>query len=198
MLWLALRLRQLGYQTLLFRYKTVHASIQENSQALWRFLEKQFGPEMRDATKVPVHLVCHSLGGMVAMDMFHRYPNARMGRMVALGTPFQGCLAAKKMAQWKVGRSALGKSLTRGLGGGGFSRVPPGREVGIIAGDHSLGLGRMFWGLEKPNDGTVAVAETHLDGAKAHRTLPVVHMGLVVSKRAIQMIHHFLSTGTFE
>ena len=193
---IALRLRRIGYQTEIFRYRTVHANVTESSHALWQFLEARFGTDMR--TVGQVHLVCHSLGGIVALEMLHRYPQARIGRVVALGTPFQGSIAAQKIAQWHWGRFALGRSLTRALGGNGFSKVPQGREVGILAGDHSLGLGRMFWGLEKSNDGTVAVSETYLEGAKAHRVLPVVHMGLLFSPRAAQMTHNFLKTGAFE
>lgn len=194
---LAFRLRRLGYQTLLFRYPTVQATVVKNCDALWSFLQVQFGTEMNQAGTVPIHLVCHSLGGNVALEMLHRYPQARIGRMVALGTAFRGSIAVKKMAQWTLGRVVLGKSLTRALGGGGFVGVPEGREVGILAGTRSLGLGRKFWGMETPNDGTIAVAETYLDGAKDHRTLAVIHMGLVVSSRATQMIHRFLSTGSF-
>lgn len=194
---LASRLKKMGYQTMLFQFSTVRANVVENSQALWLFLEQQFGPQMRDAVDGQVHLVCHSLGGLVAIEMLHRYPQARIGRMVALGSPFRGSIAAKKIAQWRLGRVFLGKSLSRALGGGGFYQVPQGREVGILAGDRSLGLGRIFWGVEKPNDGTVAVEETYLDGAKEHRTLPVIHMGLVVSRRASKMIHNFLTTGLF-
>ncbi|MEO5363344.1 MAG: alpha/beta hydrolase, partial [Magnetococcus sp. DMHC-8] len=196
---LALRLRRLGYRTLPFRYRTVHANVEESSHDLWQFLEQQFGPMMAHAPADQVHLVCHSLGGTVALEMLHRHPQARIGRMVAMGTPFRGNVAAQKIAQWALGRVALGKSLARALGGGGFACAPPGREIGILAGDRSLlGVGRAIWGIVEPNDGNVAVSETHLEGATDHRTLPVIHMGLVFSERASQMVHHFLQTGRFE
>ncbi len=195
---LALRLRRLGYRTLPFRYRTVHANVEESSHDLWRFLEQQFGPMMTNAPEGQVHLLCHSLGGIVALEMLHRHPQARIGRMVALGTPFQGNIAARKIAQWALGRVFLGKSLARALGGGGFAHVPPGREMGLLAGNRSLlQIGRTLWGIGEPNDGTVAVSETHLEGAKEHRTLPLVHMGLVFSERASQMIHQFFQTGHF-
>ncbi|CAK0762970.1 Alpha/beta fold hydrolase [uncultured Gammaproteobacteria bacterium] len=195
---LALRLRRSAYRTLLFRYRTVHASVEESSHDLWHFLEQQFGPMMRHALPGQVHLVCHSLGGMVALEMLHRYPQARIGRMVAMGTPFRGNVAAQKIAQWTWGRVVLGKSLTRALKGGGFAHAPPGREIGILAGDHSLlGMGRKLWGIGEPNDGTIAVSETYLDGAKAHQTLPIIHMGLVFSEHAFQLVQKFLTTGTF-
>ena len=196
---LALRLRQFGYQTLPFRYRTVQASVTESSHELWQFLEQQFGPKMCNAPVGPVHLVCHSLGGMVALEMLHRYPQAHIGRMVALGTPFRGNVAAKKIAQWTLGRALLGKSLTGALGGDGLTHAPPGREIGILAGNRSLlGVGYKLWGIGEPNDGTIALSETYLDGAKAHHTLPVVHMGLPFSEEASRMVHHFLTTGTFK
>lgn len=195
---LARRLRQFGYQPLPFRYHTVRASVAESSHDLWQFLEQRFGAQMCHAPADSVHLVCHSLGGMVALEMLHRYPQARIGRMVALETPFRGNMAAKKIAQWTLGRLFLGKSLTRALGGGGFIHAPPGREIGILAGNRSLlGLGHKLWGIEEPNDGTIALSETYLDGATAHHVLPVVHMGLLFSEEASRMVHRFLATGRF-
>ncbi|MBF0185586.1 MAG: alpha/beta hydrolase [Magnetococcales bacterium] len=196
---LGLRLRNLGYQTLFFRYRSVHAHVTQSSHELWLFLQRHFGSDMRHAPEGQVHLVCHSLGGMVALDMLHRHPEARIGRMVALGTPFRGNVAAKKIAQWSWGRMALGRSLHRALDGSGFTHVPTGREIGILAGDRSLlGAGRSLWGIGEANDGNVAVSETYLEGAKAHRTLPVIHMGLVFSEQALAMVHRFLQTGHFE
>ncbi|MEO5350517.1 MAG: hypothetical protein H7836_12840 [Magnetococcus sp. YQC-3] len=137
-------------------------------------------------------------GGSVALEMLHRHPEARIGRMVAMGTPFRGNRAAKKIAQWTLGRMILGRSLPRALGGGGFTSAPPGREIGILAGDRSLlGVGRSLWGFGEPNDGNVAVSETHLEGEKEHRTLPVIHMGLLFSEEAARMVDHFLQTGSF-
>ncbi|MBF0399199.1 MAG: alpha/beta hydrolase [Magnetococcales bacterium] len=199
MRWLAQRLRQWGYQTLPFRYHTVHASVAESSQQLWQFLEQHFGPQMCNAPSGQPHLVCHSLGGMVALEMLHRYPQARIGRMVAMGTPFRGNVAAKKIAQWSWGRVILGRSLSGALGGGGLTSAPPGREIGILAGNRSLlGVGRKLWGIGEANDGTIAVSETYLDGATAHRVLPVVHMGLLFSETASRMVYQFISTGRFE
>ncbi|MBF0097427.1 MAG: alpha/beta fold hydrolase [Magnetococcales bacterium] len=195
---LAMRLRKLGYQTLFFRYRSVHVPVSQSSHELWLYLQHHFAANMKQAPEGKVHLVCHSLGGMVALDMLHRHPEARIGRMVALGTPFRGNIAAKKIAQWSWGRMALGKSMQHALGGGGFTRVPEGREIGILAGDRSLwGAGRSLWGIGEANDGNVAVSETYLDGAKAHRTLPVIHMGLLFSEEALQLIHHFLQSGRF-
>lgn len=191
------RLTNMGYQTLMFSYPTIQASVTDNAQSLWNFLESHFGSNMLQAPPGQVHLVCHSLGGSVALEMLYQFPQANIGRMVALGTPFRGSRAAQRIADFKMGRFALGKSLNRAMGGGGYTQVPPGREIGILAGDLAIGFGPLIFGVKKPCDGTVSVSETYLEGAKAHQTLPVIHMGLVFSRRAVRMVHHFLSWGTF-
>ncbi len=191
------RLRHQGYRIDRFRYPTVRRTIDENSDALWHHLQKRFGPDMTAVPEGSVHLLCHSLGGVVALTMLNRYHQARIGRMVALGSPFQGSLTAKSLVRWSAGRLFLGQAMHRALGGGGPVRVPPGREIGIIAGNRSLGISDWLWPLPRPNDGTVAVAETRLAGA-VHTTLPLVHMGLVTSRRVPPLVDLFLRTGNFQ
>ena len=70
-------------------------------------------------------------------------------------------------------------------------------EVGVIAGDHALGFGRLIGHLPEPNDGTVAVEETRLDGATDHVVLPVSHTGLLVSEAVVGATVNFLSSGRF-
>ncbi|HIJ84600.1 MAG TPA: alpha/beta fold hydrolase, partial [Magnetococcales bacterium] len=117
---LAKRLEKLGYDTLFFKYPTVRAGLLDNALALWRFLENSFGKDMEQAkTLPPVHLVCHSLGGLVALHMLHRQPQAIIGRMVAIATPFRGCLAARRLSRWPFGSILLGGSMDQGLYSGG-------------------------------------------------------------------------------
>ncbi len=188
------RLRRHGYQVDHFRYPTVRCDMSENSDALWQYLSKQCALEMASDSAGSVHLVCHSLGGVVALTMLARYPELPVARMVALGSPFHGSLTAQHLTRWRSGRLFLGKSMNHALDGGGPSRVPLGREVGIIAGSRSLGISDFLWPL--PNDGTVAVIETQLPGA-VHTTLPLVHMGLVTSRRVPPLVDVFLRTGHF-
>ncbi|MBF0614351.1 MAG: alpha/beta fold hydrolase [Magnetococcales bacterium] len=192
--WLDWRLRQDGYRVLTFHYPTVRRGLEENAEALWEFLELRFGPGMKRVAAGSVHLVCHSLGGLVALRMLERHPDAPIGRMVALGTPFQGSLSAQRLARWAGGAWLLGRSLFGALDGQRELRVPEGRQVGVLSGTLPLGLSHLIWGLPAPNDGVVAVAETHLPGA-VHATLPVMHVGLVFSRRAAHWVKHFLLTG---
>jgi hypothetical protein len=69
--------------------------------------------------------------------------------------------------------------------------------VGIIAGDLPVGLGRLTTGVPSPNDGTVAVEETRLDGITAHMTLPVSHTSMLMSSEIARETQYFLENGCF-
>jgi hypothetical protein len=72
-----------------------------------------------------------------------------------------------------------------------------GRELGLIAGTRAVGIGRFFAGFSEPNDGTVAVRETRLEGATDHLLLPVSHMGMLLSARVADECGRFLRDGRF-
>ena len=167
----------------------------ENSARLGKFLEP-YRASAR-AAGFQVHLVGHSLGGLVALTFLVHQGGDGLGRMVALGTPFQGSISARRMARSRMGRFFLGKSLEGGLAGGMPREVQQGGQVGVIAGTLALGGGRMLGPLPQPNDGTVAVAETRLHGA-AHRLLPVTHSGMLFSRAVPVLIRRFLETGRFD
>ena len=71
------------------------------------------------------------------------------------------------------------------------------RELGIIAGTHNVGLGRLFVKFEEDSDGTVAVSETRMPGATDFLTLPVSHTGMMLSARVAREAGAFLQTGRF-
>jgi hypothetical protein len=71
------------------------------------------------------------------------------------------------------------------------------RPLGVIAGDLSLGLGRLFGGLDGPNDGTICVEETELPGSSDRIVLPVSHTGILFSADAARQTAAFLATGRF-
>ena len=71
------------------------------------------------------------------------------------------------------------------------------RQLGVIAGDLSLGLGRLFGALGAPNDGTICVEETELPGASDRIVLPVSHTGILFSGEVARQTAAFLATGRF-
>ena len=186
--WLLRRnLREAGYDVTLFRYHSVTAGLQANAARLAEFLAQR--------ANAGVHLVGHSLGGLVILEALARHSVA-CGRIVCLGSPLNGSGAATAVAGWPSGRRIIGKSLEEHLSRGAAT-APAGREIGIIAGSRSFGTGRFFGNLSAPNDGTVTVEETSLAGAADHLVLPVSHVAMLWSPAVIQQVRWFLANGKF-
>lgn len=188
MSWLACKLRAPDIDTYLFSYPTLRMSATENADALHLFLERLKGER--------VHLVAHSLGGLVVRHLFQRHPEQRSGRVVTLGTPHNGSHVARQLNASAVTRFMLGRSGDEALLGGAPAWAAS-RELGSLAGDAPMGLGRLVPGLARPNDGAVAVSETRLEGAADHVTLPVTHTGMLLSKDVALQIKRFLEHGRF-
>jgi pimeloyl-ACP methyl ester carboxylesterase len=142
----------------------------------------------------PVHLVGHSLGGLVALETLASYHGLPPGRVVCLGSPLAGSGAARGLARHHLS-ALLGRSGT--LLRSGLAELPRGREVGVLAGSRAAGLGRLFNDMDGPGDGTVCIWETQLPGLADHRVLPVSHTGLILSRAAAAMAAAFLRQGRF-
>jgi pimeloyl-ACP methyl ester carboxylesterase len=184
---LAWRLRKRGFAPETFSYSTLWRT---PGLAMERLAMRLYamGPD-------PVHLVAHSLGGLVAAETLNRYQNLPPGRLVLMGSPIAGSSAARGLAAHSLGGIA-GRSgpLLRG----GLAQLPPNRRIGMIAGARSLGLGKFFCSFDGLNDGTVAVWETRMPGLAGHVVIQASHSGLVFSEQAAGLAANFLETGMFQ
>lgn len=143
----------------------------------------------------PVHLVGHSLGGLVAVETAVHWHGLPPGRIVCLGSPLAGSATARALAGRGLGL-VLGRSGT--LLRSGLHALPRGREVGVIAGSGGIGIGRLVADFEgRPSDGTVAVWETRLPGLADHRIVAATHTGLVFSREVAALTAGFLADGRF-
>ncbi|MCF6210344.1 MAG: alpha/beta fold hydrolase [Gammaproteobacteria bacterium] len=182
------RLRRCGFVPRQFSYPTVRCSLADNAVRLQRFIER--------IDTDTVHFVAHSLGGLLLRQFFHDYFPLRPGRVVTLGTPHAGSVAALRMAQRRIGRLLLGKSLDHGLRGD----VPAWtveREIGVIAGDLGVGLGRLVGSFTGSNDGVVTLTETRLPGMTDYRVFHTSHSGLLFSPEVAMAVCTFLREGRF-
>jgi pimeloyl-ACP methyl ester carboxylesterase len=190
--WFRRRLEQgAGFSTRLFSYPTV-------AEPLDRVVDR-LRALATDVDAPVVHWVGHSLGGIVLLRLFAEANHAptRPGRIVLLGTPACGSAAARQFGQLAVGRALIGRIVRDELLAESDRRAPQGRDLGIIAGTQSIGLGRLFARFNEPNDGTVAVRETLVRGAADAIQLPVSHLGMMLSARTVDETACFLRSGRF-
>ena len=182
-----------GMRALLFSYPSVRGTLDENAAALATFIA--------DEGLSGTHLVGHSLGGVVALRMLANHPDAAPGRVVCLGSPLTGSRAANFLGGQDWAEPILGHSLSKGVidePASNWSRdVCAIREVGVIAGDASIGLGQFVARFEEDNDGTVAISETQLQGVRDHLIMPVSHNGMLLSGSVVDQAAAFLKRGEF-
>lgn len=170
-----------------FSYPTLRQSPEANAAALAQFVRRHGGS---------VDFVAHSLGGLVVQHMLRSAQLPVGGRVVLLGTPLKGSAVARRLADWRLAGILLGQAA--GLLREGSVDLAQGWEIGMIAGDRPVGLGRLTGVLDPPHDGTVAVAETRHPGLSAHRVFPVTHTGMLVSGAVAAAAARFLHTGGFD
>lgn len=184
-------LQRRGYRVLRFGYRSVRATLTQNANQLHRFIAATSDSD--------IHLVGHSLGGLVMLEMLSSAPDPRLRRAVLLGTPCVDSHCARRLAAMARMPALLGRSIGEWLSRPPGAVVAPqaGVAVGVLAGTRSVGLGRIVPGLARPNDGVVAVAETLLPGAADFITLPVAHSQMLASRRCAAQIAAFLETGSF-
>jgi pimeloyl-ACP methyl ester carboxylesterase len=184
---LARRLRRAGFETRCFRYRSTRADLAAHARELRRFVG--------DPGNRPLHFVAHSLGGLVTLRMLAERADLPFGRVVLLGSPLKGSVAARKSNRVPGAARLLGAA--QPALEAGFARVAADRDIGMIAGSRGIGLGLFLGGLGEPGDGTVAVSETRSDGLLEHRLLPVTHTGMLFSRRVAREVAQFLRVGRF-
>jgi pimeloyl-ACP methyl ester carboxylesterase len=182
--------RDSGMKTHAFHYRSVAGSMSDIAARLAQFA--------RGLSAERVHFVGHSLGGLVIYRTLEHVTDLPPGRVVFLGTPAVASRAALGVAERLASAARiLGRCVAEELLTEQSRRWEIDRQLGIVAGTRPVGLGQLFAPLEGDNDGTVAVSETRLPGATDFITVPVGHMGLVLSARVARETCTFLKEGRF-
>jgi pimeloyl-ACP methyl ester carboxylesterase len=186
--YLAHALRREGFAAQTFGYRTMREPLEAHLARLANRIAKL------EAARV--HLVGHSLGGVIVVRYLQRVADRRVRRAVLLGSPVSGCRAAAGFAKLAGGELMMGQSLA-------VWREPvhvevdSRFEVGAIAGTRAFGLGALVTRLPTPNDGVVCLDETKFPALRDHLALPVGHTVMLVSSRVARQTTAFLRSGGF-
>lgn len=177
--------------TPVFHYPSVRAGIDANAAVL--------AERLTHINADTLHLVGHSLGGLLILKLFESGEGARLapGRVLLMGSPAAGSRAAQSLATWRWGKALMGRTVCEALLPAYERRWTQPRDLGVIAGSRNIGLGRLVNTHAAPSDGTVYVDETRIVGAKEHLTLPVSHTGLPFSAAVARETAAFLNRGRF-
>jgi pimeloyl-ACP methyl ester carboxylesterase len=190
MLPLAFRLKRCGYRSVRFGYASVRASLDENAERLAATVEK-LGQRR-------IHLVGHSLGGVLALHTTAALKLAQVQRIVLAGSPYADSYAARRLGRIRLGRWLLGRTVPDWLARNKPS-APPGTEVGVIAGTAGFGLGTLVApGLQRPHDGVVSAVETRVKAMTGYTEARVSHSGMLLAPSVARLVCTFLRHGTFD
>ena len=184
---MAKRLRARGHQVMIFSYPTRSKGLDGHADELHRFIEKAAPEEL--------HLIGHSMGGLVILNMLNRFSDLPAGRVVLMGTPVRGSSVVKRLERIPGQKLMFGKAGEDLLKG--FRHIPLNRQTGMIRGTRSLGLGKMVGQHDEPNDGSIAVSETRIEGLADSIELPVAHSEMLLSSEVLNQTEHFILTGNF-
>jgi pimeloyl-ACP methyl ester carboxylesterase len=180
-----------SWRALLFSYPTIVGSMSDHVRRLIDFAHAHAHRSER------LHFVGHSLGGLVILKALSVTDDLPPGRAVLLGSPLQGSRTVQRLARVPLGRTLLGSALVEEC-----IDCPPRewsgrRDVGVIAGSMSFGMGRMLGSLGAEHDGTVTVEETRLPGARDHIVVAASHTGMLLSAQVAAQTKYFLENGEF-
>lgn len=190
-------LRRAGYRPIEVTYDSWGLSLDRICDRLLPRLA-----ELDRTSDAPIHIVAHSMGGLVARAMIHRQRPDHLGKVVMLGTPHGGSEVADFLDQYRLLKPILGRAapalVTRRPEALAALLGSIDYPVGIIAGSRPFLPGAIARLVPLPNDGKVSVASTRLPHAADHIVLPLSHAMLPYHASAQRQIRHFLAHGRFD
>src|SRR5947208_15816488 len=125
------RLAQSGLALQAFRYAAASSSMTDITACLAELVRELQAPA--------VHLVGHSLGGLVIHRFLERFPDQPPGRVVFLGTPCVGSRAAERAARFAPVAHVMERSVAQELQQPYQRRWLLALPVGSIAGGPPIG-----------------------------------------------------------
>lgn len=153
----------------------------------------------RAQTTGKIHVVTHSMGGILFRQYVSKNSAAAFARTVMLAPPNKGSEAVDALRNvpgflWLNGPAGLQmgtdeRSVPLKLG-------PASSDVAIVAGTFSINIVLSTY-LPNPDDGKVSVESTRLEGMCAHLQMDVSHPFIMKDDAVIKEVISYLNTGRF-
>lgn len=172
---LAKKLQRLGWNAQCYRYPSWVSSIEREGERFADFLKKQY---QRDSK--PIHLIGHSMGGLVARVAINHLPSDAIGKLVMICTPNQGSHIASRVHRW-LGPFFPMLSQMSDEQGSFVKRLPPPKvPYAIVAADGDL--------VVRPDS-------TRVSGDEPWLRVPGMHSAAVWRDDVAKAVDSFLRNG---
>ena len=184
-------LEKAGLQVFPFDYPSTRVDLDASAEYLHQVIESLEGIER-------LHIVAHSMGGVVARAYRAKHRDDRLGRLVLVGSPQNGAEMAdlardKANVIFKTIFGPAGQQLITDQAGFLAKLPKPDVEFAVIAGGHPPdGINPLIPG---DDDGIVSVASTRLAGAADYLYVESMHLALNRNATAHAATVRFLQTG---
>ena len=179
---IARRLKRLGYEVRNWGYRSLGNRVETHA--------KRLGMELTtldsQVSGSKIHLVTHSMGGIIARTMFADFEFQNLGRVVMLAPPHRGSHVARKLTPYigwlTPSLSQLSDSLDSFVNQLPNTLTQKGIEFGIV---------------ESTKDRVISQGGVHLEGYRDYANVAGHHGVLTWYRDTIRLVEDFLAQGKF-
>ena len=176
------RLKSLGFEVCNWGYRSIGNRIETHANRLAEFLSK-----IDRQVTGQIHVVTHSMGGIIARATFADQLFNNVGRVVMLAPPNRGSHVARKLTRYLGWLTPSLEQLSDS----------PGSYVNQLP-NTLYGSGIEFAIVESSKDRVIAPGGVHLDGHSDYARVDGHHGVLTWYSDTIRLVENFLILGQFQ
>jgi len=182
-----------GYVVHNLDYDSRHHTIEKLAESVSQQIRKYTASAPR------VHVVTHSLGGILIRQIQATDPIPKLGRVVMLSPPNAGSEVVDKIGHWRLFQKVNGPAGQQ-LGTASDSLVNQLPAIdfkcGVITGDRSINWINSLM-IPGKDDGKVSTESAEIEGIAEFKVVHATHPFIMKKKCVIKDVVKFLKTGVF-